>query len=73
MKVTLDLPDSVVLVLTRWASVGRTLSNAEWIAEERLQTEDCERSRILLDELQTLKQPLDDLVQLVQNELWRKE
>jgi hypothetical protein len=76
MKITIDLPDMYVKTLSKWASVSRTLKNANRICEEYISiAEDgnlIDKAHIAKDELDIITQPLDLLHRLVRDELWRE-
>jgi len=65
MQITIELTDDEALFFAQWASVSRTLSSAQRIAEESSH----EDSQMIIDELQQLTMPLDQLHQTVRNQI----
>lgn len=77
MKVTIDIPDMYIPILSKWASVSRTLKNANHICNEfLLLTKDKhlkDKAFIARDELDLITQALDNLHQTVRNEIWNQQ
>lgn len=76
MKITIDIPDMYVPILSKWASVARTLNSAANICDEFINITDNEylkdKAFIAKEDLYKIVQPLNNLHQTVRNELWIK-
>lgn len=72
MKITIDLPDHYAEVLSKWASVSRTLRGVlSAIVEENFSNIRVDDLDIFTKELEELILPLDALHQLVRAEIWK--
>lgn len=77
MKVTIEISDAYVPLLSHWASVSRTLTTAGNLLEEYLKTLDLDSRKYeavsdCMAELDSLALPLDSLHQLVRTEIWQR-
>jgi hypothetical protein len=76
MKIEIDIPDMYVEVISRWASVSRTLDVAEDGCIEASANCSDERDREkyvhCADEISTLRRPLDVLQKCAQSAIWQK-
>ncbi len=73
ITITLDSPKDIVL-LSRWASVGRTFDSVERGLEqalELLQGIDS-RTEVALEEMKDLHSPLETLHMKVRTEMWKQ-
>lgn len=72
VTVTIENPRDIVL-LSRWASLGRTFDSVERGLELALASvpED-DRTQVALEELQSLHAPLENLHTLIRTEMWRQ-
>lgn len=75
MKLTIEISENHAAVLSRWASVGRTLDNAERMAQLVQEISDVpadqDDAQMLIDELAELKVPLDSLHQAIRSQIWQ--
>lgn len=75
MKITIDIPDMHVKLLSRWASVSRTLTTAESgciQASNSQEVSDTDREMYghCADELAELTPALDELHRLARQAIW---
>lgn len=73
MKITIEITNPThIVLLSRWASVGRTFDSAEAACHAAIESNPYEeRFKIALEELKDLHRPLEELHMLVRNELWK--
>jgi hypothetical protein len=76
MKITIDIPEMYIPILSKWASVSRTLRNGQNIAYEfLLLTDDMnlqDKAHIFIEEIDQICQALDTLHHLTRSELWEE-
>lgn len=76
MKIEIDIPEMYVDVISRWASVSRTLDVAENGCEQAAEVTKDERDReeflYCCKEIRILRRPLDVLHKLAQTAIWEK-